>query len=115
MLSKDEQERLALHTITIFHSIILPEITPKGCILVIDERGNTSPDYVTTHHLVESCLELDPLLTRSIVNGACTWFAKNESLQNPFLLTTLARTKQLSKKGTSKIIDEFSNNCFQIE
>lgn len=40
MLNKVEVENLAFHVAGIFQSVILPEITPEGCILVREPNGH---------------------------------------------------------------------------
>jgi hypothetical protein len=104
MLTKLEVENLAFHVAGIFQTVILPEITPEGCILVREPDGHIAEDYVSTHHLVELCLELDRHLTGEIVKASCQWFTKNHGdTRNPFTLTTLTDAGYLTGKSASDV------------
>jgi len=105
LLSSQELKNLEGHVVGIIQSVILPEIRPDGSILVADENGNAGSDQVTTHHLVDLCHALDPLLTNDIAVSACDWFSKQgESLQNPFFVTTLAQANAFSKDDARMIV-----------
>ena len=111
-MRKDRLERLATHAAGIFHSIVLPEVTPQGCILVTDPNENVAADPVTTHHLVDLCIEIDPHLTDKIIQNACDWLLQNGGgVQDPFVLTSLAVSGAL--KGTkheAELVELIANN-----
>lgn len=107
MLTKEEIPNLENHITGLFQTIIVPEINPKGYILTVDSDGQPYPDAVTTHHLVELCLEISPILTSNVINNACHWFFDSvKNLQNPFFVTTLAETNSFSKEDKEKILTE---------
>jgi hypothetical protein len=106
MLSEIEQERLQDHITGIFNSIILPEISPEGCVYVTNTDGTVSPDRVTTHHLVELCIEIDSRLTAHIIDSACTWYSNGGAdLNDPFFITTLARAEKIIDSGKIQLIE----------
>ena len=106
MLTKIQIARLKTHLIGIFQTLILPEINPEGYILVQDTDGSVYEDHVTTHHLVDFCLELNPSLTSHIVKASCEWFIKNRpDFQNPFTITTLAMANRFTEDEKNKIIE----------
>jgi hypothetical protein len=108
MLTKQEIQRLTDHIAGIAHSVIIPEITPLGCILGTNPDGSVTPDQVTTHHLVELCLELNSALLQEIIDAACNWFSKMQFFpQNPFLITTLSSAQKLSREDANAIITKF--------
>lgn len=110
MLTKAELANLETHAVGLFQNVLLPEITPQGTILVLDD-GEVRHDPVTTHHLVELCLELDPQFTARIVSAACNWFAKGDrSSRDPFLVTTLARAGKLSPQDRSVLVEQILGN-----
>lgn len=104
MLTKEQVDRLETHAVRIFQSIVLPEITSEGCILVRD-AGEILPDPVTTHHAVELCLELDGQLCCQVIDSACAWFARkpNASLHSPFFITTLLRANKFRSRLRAQI------------
>jgi len=107
MLTTIELSYLQTHILGLFQTVIVPEINPNGYVLVMDTDGQTYPDIVTTHHLVELCLEISPVMTKDVVDRACHWFLKsNNNIQNPFLLTTLASAKKLSTSDMSTILNK---------
>lgn len=110
MLTRDEIDRLETHVLGILQSVILPEATTEGCVLVRDANGETVADPVTTHHLVELCQEIDDQLCADIVNRACAWFVKQPSTsQDPFLLTTLLRADRLDSSVRTQILSQLAD------
>jgi hypothetical protein len=108
MLTEQEIQRLTDHIAGIIHSVIIPEITPLGCILGTNPDGSVSPDQVTTHHLVELCLELNSTLFQKVIDAACNWFLTVQFFpQNPFLITTLSSAQKLSREDANAIITKF--------
>ena len=107
MLTEQQQQNLETHVLGMFQAVIIPEVTPNGYILAADQDGDTYPDAVTTHHLVELCLEISRDLTRDVIDNACAWFKKTAgSIQNPFLITTLAAARKLSVEDQTQILEE---------
>ncbi len=107
MLNEIQTKNLETHVLGMFQTVVVPEITPGGYILAADSDGSTIPDNVTTHHLVELCIEVSETLTKEIIERACSWFLQTgESIQNPFLITTLASAGKLSEEDQTKILNE---------
>ena len=107
MLTNAQLDRLESHIVGILKSVVLPEVMNDGCILVQDSNGETVADPVTTHHLVELCLEIDDQLCAEIVNRACAWFIKqSQTTQDPFFVTTVLRAGQLDKKFRNQILSQ---------
>lgn len=89
MLSEPKIERLLTHISAIFNQIILPDISPDGFILAADNDGNVFSDNVTTHHLVEFCIELNRSLTNELIHSAINWFFKTQNnASNPFFVSS---------------------------
>lgn len=107
MLNEQELVHLEEHAVAMLQQVILPTITPDGCILVRDGEGQVLADPVATHHAVELCLELNKNLTDHIVEAACSWMLKSGGgVQDPFLLTTLAAAGRVSPEEAHKIVHE---------
>ncbi len=107
MLSAAEVKKLETHILGLFQSVIVPEINPQGYILAAGANGETYPDPVTTHHLVELCLEISPILTKEVVDRACNWFINEaQNLQNPFFITTLAAAHKITDDDKSVVIEK---------
>ena len=107
MLTRVKVDRLEAHVLGIVRSVVLPEVTNEGCILVRDSNGDTVADPVTTHHLVDLCLEVDDHLCVEVVRRACEWFVKrSSSIQDPFLVTTLLRAGGFDSKTRSQILNQ---------
>jgi len=105
-MRKEEINRLVKHSVGIVNSIIMPEITPKGCILVHDPKGNVYEDDVATHHLTELFLQIDSQLFSPIITAAVNWFIKERAdLYNPFFVTTIAHTGTINNIETKDLVE----------
>ena len=105
MLTTEQVDRLQTHVLGILQSVVLEEITYDGCVLVRDAEGNPAADPVTTHHLVELCLEIDSRIFQGVIEKACSWFVhRPSSVQDPFFLTTLLHAKGVGKKFRSELL-----------
>jgi len=106
-MEKIQLKRLVEHCVDITSSIIIPEITPKGCILVRSPDGTVYEDDVTTHHLVELLTQLDSERFSSIIKSAIEWFVKERSdLHNPFFVDTIISARSISDKDIKKLIEK---------
>ena len=99
MLPEKKIELLIFRISRVFNNYVLTDISPEGYILAADQNGNVYPDNVTTHHLVEFCLELDPKLTNRIIEKAVSWFLeKQNDASNPFFITTILNADIVKKQ-----------------
>lgn len=106
-MKEEKINRLIKHSVGIVNSIIMPEITPKGCILVRDPKGGVYEDDVATHHLTELFLQLDSQSFSPIITDAVNWFIKERAdLHNPFFVTTLAHTGTLSNEEIKNLVEK---------
>jgi len=106
-MNEVEIKRLLNHCAGIMHSIILPEITPRGCIVVRDLKGGLYEDDVATHHLSELLIQIDRKRFSSIIESVVKWFIKERGdLHNPFFVTTLSHTGNISSENIKNLVEK---------
>jgi hypothetical protein len=105
-MEKIKVDRLISHVHGLFQTFILPELKPEGYILALDENNDVYPDRVSTHHLVELCLQISPSITNEIINKASNWFGNSFSIKDPFAVTTIAEANNFSIEFKNKLFNE---------